>query len=389
MNRLADNALKSITKTPTLVWDIARLKERIQALRSFADETDCRLLYSLKACSVGAVLNEIKDYVAGFSCSSLFESMLANQIAGNRATVHLTTPALIPSEIEDYAKYADFMSLNSLEQYTRFHSALEKRTNCGLRLNPELSQIKDPRYDPCRPNSKLGVPLSRIVCELNETPGRFKSVTGLHIHTACGTKSFNMLEHQVGKLTECLPNLFKQIEWFNLGGGYNFDLIRKRGPFVQTIANIRKYNPVDIYIEPGTAMVRDCAVLVSTVVDLFTSGEQTIAVLDTTLNHMPEVMVYGFKPPVQEAQRDGAYSYTLAGATCLAGDLFGTYQFASPLQIGSRITFRKVGAYTHGQSHWFNGINLPSIHILKESGQLIEERRFSFDDFKQRCAVRP
>lgn len=387
MNRLADIPFESITNTPALVWDLGRLGKRARALASFADETDCQLLYSMKACSVGAVLDVIKDHVAGFSCSSLFESMLAHQIVGNRGTVHLTTPALNPSELEDYARTTNYLALNSLSQFERFHTNLEKGTQCGIRLNPELSQIGDPRYDPCRENSKLGVPITAFIEVINKQPDFLKTVKGIHIHTACGNRTFNVLEQQIAKLSEHVPDLFKQIDWFNLGGGYNFDRVRNRAPFIRALEQIRQHKAVDVFIEPGTAMVRDSAFLLSTVVDLFKSGDQNIAVLDTTLNHMPEAMVYGFKPFITEARGRGQHRYTLAGATCLAGDLFGSYQFTDPLEIGSRVIFGKVGAYTHGQSHWFNGVNLPAIYTIDEAGHVHNEATFTFDDFKRRCAV--
>jgi len=388
MNRLADIPLESITNTPALVWDLKRLDNRTRELQKFAEDLDCQLLYSMKACSIGAVLNVVKNHVNGFSCSSLFETTLAHQIVGNLGKVHLTTPALNPTELNEYIRTTNYISLNSLTQFERFRATLKKGADCGIRVNPELSQLDDPRYDPCRPNSKLGVPITEFIEYANKNASFLKSITGIHIHTACGNRGFDVLEQQVDKLFRRLPDIFRHIDWFNLGGGYNFAKIRNRAPFVRALEQIRHAKPVDVFIEPGTAVVRDSAYLVATVIDLFKSGDQNIAVLDTTLNHMPEIMVYEFPPVVSEAHSGGKHRYTLAGATCLAGDIFGSFPFADPLEIGSRITFAKVGAYTHGQSHWFNGVNLPAIYSMESSGQINLEGSSNFDDFKRRCAVR-
>ncbi len=387
MTRLAKIPFESTINTPALIWDLDRLDKRMQSLKKFALETDCRLLYSMKACSVGTVLDVIKGHIAGFSCSSLYESRLARRMVGSRGSVHLTTPALNPGDMQNYGQYTDYLSLNSLDQFERFHPALKYQTNCGIRINPQLSQVSDLRFDPCRPNSKLGVSLDRFKLALAAEPALIESIGGIQMHTACGNKGFIALRKQVNKMVAELPRMFERIDWFNLGGGYNFDRIRNRDPFIQALAAIRTHNHIDLFIEPGTAAVRNSAFLVSTIVDIFESEEQTIAVLDTTLNHMQEVLVYGFKPHVIEANKDGTHIYTLAGATCLAGDLFGAYRFRRPLAIGDRITFGKVGAYTHGQSHWFNGVNLPAIYSLNSAGTLTLERAFTFDDFKQRCAI--
>ncbi|GAB5501012.1 MAG: hypothetical protein PsegKO_33230 [Pseudohongiellaceae bacterium] len=102
---------------------------------------------------------------------------------------------------------------------------------------------------------------------------------------------------------------------------------------------------------------------------------------------MPEVFEYQFQPDILEEDENGEYSYILEGATCLAGDHFGEYSFAEPLEIGSRITFPDMGAYTMVKAHMFNGINLPSIYELTESGDLILQKQYTYEDFKQRCGA--
>ncbi len=52
----------------------------------------------------------------------------------------------------------------------------------------------------------------------------------------------------------------------------------------------------DIYIEPGKALVRDGGIFVASVVDLIDTNGRTVAVLDTSVNHMPEVLEYSDLP---------------------------------------------------------------------------------------------
>lgn len=186
-------------------------------------------------------------------------------------------------------------------------------------------------------------------------------------------------------IEEALPKLLHQIRWFNLGGGYAFDKIRKTAAFKETTARLRETYDLEFIIEPGTAAVQNAAHVVTRVVDLFRSGSAEIAVLDTSVNHMPEVFAYQFQPPVRGARRDAEYKYILAGATCLAGDIFGSYGFDSPLEVGQRLMIEKAGAYTHGQSHWFNGVNLPTLYTYSKADGLFQERQFTYEDFAQRC----
>jgi carboxynorspermidine decarboxylase len=123
------------------------------------------------------------------------------------------------------------------------------------------------------------------------------------------------------------------------------------------------------------------------VIDLFKSDGKTIAVLNTSVNHLPEVFEYQFEPDVVEHVDHAANKYILAGASCLAGDIFGEYAFHEPLEIGSRVTFANVGAYSLVKAHMFNGINLPSIYVLDQTGRIELIKEFTFDDFANHCGL--
>jgi carboxynorspermidine decarboxylase len=144
---------------------------------------------------------------------------------------------------------------------------------------------------------------------------------------------------------------------------------------------------LDVYIEPGAALVRKAGYLVTTVIDLFRVEGKSIAVLDTTVNHVPEVFEYQFEPDVLGHDDAGAHEYRLAGSSCLAGDLMGDYAFRRPLRIGSRVVLTNVGAYAMVKSHMFNGINLPTIYSVTRAGEIVLRRRFTYEDFVSRFGV--
>ena len=118
--------------------------------------------------------------------------------------------------------------------------------------------------------------------------------------------------------------------------------------------------------------------------DIFSSDGKTIAILDTTVNHWPEVFEYQFEPDVVGHVEGGRYEYIFAGCSCLAGDVFGDYAFEQPLDVGSKVVFTSAGAYSLVKAHMFNGINLPSIYLMNESGELVLTKQFSYQDFASR-----
>ena len=106
--------------------------------------------------------------------------------------------------------------------------------------------------------------------------------------------------------------------------------------------------------------------------------------LDTTVNHLPEVFEYQFEPDVLGHDDEAENEYLLAGCSCLAGDVFGLYGFPDPLKVGSRIVMHNVGAYSMAKAHTFNGINLPSIYSITPEGRLLERRRLTYSNYLSR-----
>lgn len=378
--------LKGI-RTPAFVYDENKLFGILKALNEIHCVSECDILFPLKPFSVVNLLVLIASYMDGLSASSLFEAKLARDILGDHKSVHFTAPGLRPDKVGEIFELCDYISFNSLSQWSRFRDKALNNINCGLRINPELSFVKSNKYNPCRKHSKLGVPLCQLSAILSNGSNILDGIKGLHFHTNCESNNFAHLLKTVKHIDTHIPTLLDRIEWINLGGGYLFDGSRSVAKFEEAVQFLKgKYN-LEIFIEPGKAIVGKAGYIVSSVVDIFESDGKNIAVLDTTVNHMPEVFEYGFKPDVMQESATGQYKYILAGASCLAGDLFGEYLFDEPLEIGSRIIFENMGAYTLVKAHMFNGINLPSIYIYTQDGRLELIKHFTYEDYLSRCGV--
>ncbi len=373
--------------TPAFVYDEAMIVRCSRRLGTIAKNVNCSVLFALKSFAIPEAVGLMVPDVHGFAASSLFEAFLARELLRKSGTVHITTPGLRADEIEAICEVADYLAFNSMSQLERFGKICDGRIEYGLRLNPEHSLLKDKRYNPCRKNSKLGVPLSQMVNLLRLDNDSFRGITGLHFHTNCESTSFLPLLGTVLHIERKLGSLLSEIRWVNLGGGYIFDCDEALDAFYETVNLLRRKYRLEVFIEPGAAIVSKAGYLIGTVLDIFENGSRKIAILDTTVNHMPEVFEYQFSPDVAGHVETGRYKYILAGCTCLAGDLFGEYTFDEPLKVGSRVIFTDMGAYTLVKSHMFNGVNLPTIYALSEHCELILKKQFTYDDFASRCGV--
>lgn len=376
-----------VTHTPAFIYDESVIVTACDRLKTLCRDAGNSRFFPLKCHSLYSSLQLIAEHVDGFAVSSLFEAQLAREILGEGKKVHFTSPGLRDDEIESLLSLCDGIAFNSLFQWARCKGNALGRVTCGLRVNPQLSFVKDPRYNPCRPHSRLGVPLDQLQQVLASEPGVLEGIEGIHFHTNCDAADWSPLLKTVQHLDTHIPRLLQQCLWINLGGGYLLQENTDLSPFRDTVQLLQSKYGLEVIIEPGTAVVRDACYLVAKVVDLFASDGMQIAVLDTTVNHMPEVFEYQFSPDVMGDTENGRHCYTLAGSTCLAGDTFGEYCFDTSLEVGSRITFTGVGAYTFVKAHMFNGVNLPAVYAFTASGALELRKQYDYEDFKNRCGA--
>ena len=364
-------------KTPAFVFDIENLRQDVTGSQEIANAIGGTLLYSIKACSVPRVLSLIADSVAGFSCSSPYEVRLARRFSRANTTVHLTSPGLDQGQVLSAGTDCNYISFNSPSQYSRLAPLLPHRVSCGLRINPETKFVADNRYNPCRQDSKLGTTL-QLALGVLQGDSRLK---GIHVHNNCESTDLRELVSTINILSVELRDVLARLDWINLGGGYLLSHANGVAALLAQVTDLVKRFDLEVFLEPGAAIIRRAGNLVSRVVDILQNGQSSVAILDTTVNHWPEVFEYHFQPDVAEAVDSGPFEYILGGCSCLAGDLFGRYEFAQPLEVGSQITFEEAGAYSFVKSHYFNGITLPTIYMRNQLGHLEMISEFEFEDY--------
>jgi carboxynorspermidine decarboxylase len=367
----------SVYSSPAFVFDETELTQVLENLAALRTQCGCKILYSIKALPLSSILNIAQPFVDGFSVSSLFEARLANEVLNGQGSVHLTTPGIRPDELYELSSLCSHISFNSLTQFQRFSEIAEAQSSIGLRVNPKFSFLQDDRYDPCRPHSKLGVDLEQLSKTI-----RLDQIQGLQVHNVFSATDFNPLIKTVEKLRQHLGAGLAELEWLNLGGGYLLGQIDDYQPLVELVKQLKHDYAVDVFIEPGKAIVGRAGYLVATVLDSFDSDGETLAILDTSINHNPEVFEYQRQPELHEHDAEGGYPAILAGSTCLAGDVFGKYFFNEPLQVGDKVIFKNVGAYSLIKANRFNGYNLPDIY-LSNSFRVKKVKHYDYLEYRQ------
>ena len=368
--------------TPYFLIDEARLLHNLEILREVQEEAGCKILLAQKAFSMFAAYPLLRRFLAGSTASGLYEARLGHEEFGGET--HVFSPAYRQEEFAELLQYADHIVFNTPGQARRFAPiARAAGKQVGLRVNPECStQEGHAIYDPCSPGSRLGT------TRANFDPELLPLLDGLHFHTLCEQDS-DALETTAAAFEERFGEFLPGLSWLNLGGGHHItraDYDRKR--LVRIVKGLRERYGLEIYLEPGEAVVLNAGFLVCSVLDTLHNG-MDIAILDTSAAcHMPDVLEMPYRPPLQNAGLPGEkpFTFRLGGPTCLAGDVIGDYSFDEPLQPGDRLVFKDMALYTMVKTNTFNGMPLPAIVWRSAQGELSLVKRFGYEDFKGRLS---
>ncbi len=369
--------------SPAYLVDERLLKKNLETLNYVQERTGAKILLAQKGFSMHALYPLVGKYLHGVTSSSLFEARLGFEEMGKE--VHVYAPAYMEREFDELLGYTDHIVFNSFDQWNRFKDRVQnagKPISCGIRVNPEYSEIEVPLYDPCYNYSRMGVTLP------NFRPEELDGIEGLHFHTMCEQNS-DTLERTLKVVEEKFGQYLHGMKWLNFGGGHHitrddYDL----ETLIKCILHMKETYNVQIYLEPGEAVALNTGYLVATVLDTMHNG-MDIAILDTSAEcHMPDVLAMPYRPNIIGSGQPGEFPYTyrLGGMTCLAGDIIGDYSFPEPLKYGDKLVFLDMAIYSMVKNHMFNGVNLPAIASYNDEEGLKIIREFEYSDFSGRLS---
>ena len=372
--------------SPCYVMEEKLLRNNLSLIKSVKERAGVNIILAFKAFALWKAFPIVREYIPFSTASSKFEAQLAFEEMGSPA--HTYSPAYTEADFPLILRYSSHVTFNSLSQFHRFYPMVRadgNRVSCGLRINPEYSDVETDLYNPCAPGSRMGVTGDLLGDKLPE------GIEGLHFHTLC-EQGADALDRTLKAFEMKFGRYLKGLKWMNFGGGhhitkegYDIDLLCK------CIERVRDRYGVQVYLEPGEAVALNAGVLVSTVLDVV-RADMPVAILDTSAaTHMPDVLEMPYRPMVIGSGEPGEkrWSCRLAGKSCLAGDVIGEYSFDEPLKAGDRLVFTDMAIYSMVKTTTFNGLRLPSIvRWNPETDETRLVREFGYEDFKYRLGKR-
>lgn len=369
--------------SPCYVLDEQLLRRNLQLISQVRDKSGVEIIMALKGFAMWSAFPVCKEY--GFSyatASSPAEARLAFEELGNKA--HTYAPAYSQSDIDTLIPLSSHITFNSLSMYQQFGAQVRSAgVSCGLRVNPEYSEVTTELYNPCAPGTRLGLTVDKLIDGLPE------GIEGLHFHALCESYSTD-LEKTLAAFEERFGAFIPQLKWVNFGGGH---LMTRKGYDVEHLISLLKAFKqkwgVHVILEPGAAFAWETGYLVASVLDVVENKGIKTAILNVSFTaHMPDCLEMPYKPVILGATEpvEGKPTYRMGGNSCLSGDYMGFWSFDNELKIGDQLVFNDMIHYTMVKTTTFNGVTHPSIGIWNDATGFKLIRSFGYEDYKNRLS---
>ncbi|SYZ81469.1 carboxynorspermidine decarboxylase [Vibrio paracholerae] len=372
--------LKDELKTPYFMIDEAKLIANLEIAKHLKDISGVKMVLALKCFSTWGVFDIIKPYLDGTTSSGPFEVKLGYETFGGET--HAYSVGYSEADVNEVVDICDKMIFNSQSQLAAYRHLVEGKVSLGLRINPGVSYAGQDLANPARQFSRLGVQADHI------DESVFDSIDGVMFHMNCENKDVDAFIGLLDAISERFGRYLDKLDWVSLGGGVFFTWpgydVDKLGAALKGFA---ERHGVQLYLEPGEAIITKTADLVVTVVDIVENGMKTAIVDSATEAHRLDTLIYKEPASVLEACDNGQHEYVIGSCSCLAGDQFCVAKFDEPLQVGQKLHILDSAGYTMVKPNWFNGLKMPSVYCERKNGQIQKINQFGYEDFKRTLSL--
>ena len=358
-------------ETPYYLIDKEKLLSNLRRIQLVRERSGAKVLLALKCFATWSVFDLMRQYMDGTTSSSLNEVKLGREKFGGET--HAYSVAFADYEIDEVVRNADKVIFNSIGQLRRY---VERASSVprGLRLNPQVSSSGFDLADPARPYSRLGE------WDAGKIEQVLASISGFMIHNNCENRNFDVFDRMLNQIETRFGSLLERVQWVSLGGGIHFT--GEQYPLDRFSERLKAFADrygVQVYLEPGEAAVTNSTTLEVSVLDTLFNGKH-LAIVDSSIEaHMLDLLIYREQARIEP--NEGPHQFMVCGKSCLAGDIFGEFSFAAPLQVGDRLSIQNAGGYTMVKKNWFNGVRMPAIVVRELDGSINVQRQFSYADF--------
>ena len=378
--------------TPVYVYSGSKLKENLNGYLSSVREED-KVCYSVKSNSNIHLLELLADLGSGFDVVSGNELRKCLEAGAKPEDIVFSgvgkTEEELALAIKENIFSINIESEEELDRIIKTAKDLEKKAQCMIRINPDISSESHPYIQTGLKTSKFGI-LREGIDSLVEKASKSGLINLKGIASHVGSQIFNkeLIFENLNLLTEIANNLIRQghaLSYIDLGGGLGISYqeekeLKPRRVLEEVISKLEPLN-LNLLLEPGRSISGNTGVLLSKVEYLKKTSDLNFAVIDSGMNDLlrPSLYQAWHNISVVETNNQKELSYEVVGPVCESGDTFGEDRILS-LDEDSILAIHDAGAYGHVMSSNYNSRLRPP-EILVEGQEIkVIRRRETFDD---------
>lgn len=351
--------------TPSYIYDAARIRSQIEALRQFDT-----IRYAQKANSNLAILDLMRRegvVVDAVSVGEMHRARTAGFELDASSDEVVYTADIFDRETLDYvAEHNVHVNCGSPDMIRQYGERVPGR-DITLRINPGFGHGHTRKTNTGGEQSKHGIWHEQIDQCLTLASEYRLNVTGLHMHIGSGT-DFEHLSQVCDAMDRFARRVGKSLQTISAGGGLptpyqagdeTVDLTRYFTLWDKTRKGLAAEfgHPLRLEIEPGRFLVAESGFLIAEIRAVKTMGQNTFYLVDAGFNNLARPIMYGSYHPISICPREErspgpTQPVVVGGPLCESGDIFtqeeGGYVASRDLpaaHVGDWVLIECAGAY--------------------------------------------
>lgn len=326
-----------------------------------------KVYYAVKANPDIEILRFLSEMDIGFEIASEGELELLKSLSVNPERIITSNPVktfkFLVSARDYGIRYYAFDSHTEVEKLARYVP------NCFAYVR--LAVTNEGSEWPL--SKKFGVEIDDAIelLEYARAKGLCPIGVTFHVGSQCNN-AYNW--HSAIEKTRELWDLAKDrgidLKIINIGGGYPIrytkDVVDIQSIEKRISQSIRQKFPegVDVFIEPGRAVVGDAGVFVCTVTGKAVRGNENWLYIDVGVFNGLMESIGGIKYSYVVGSRNPTKKWTIAGPSCDSFDVIDKDVELPEPEVGNRILILSSGAYTISYASEFNGFSIPKSIVI-------------------------
>ena len=377
--------------SPLYVYDAEKIQSQYNRLtKAFSKVDKLRINYAMKALSNVAILQLLKEMVAGLDTVSIQEVLLGLHAGYAPEKIFYTPNGVSLEEIEEVNAMGVQINIDNLSILEQFGAKHPNVPVC-IRINPHVMAGGNTNISVGHIDSKFGISIHQLPHLVRIVENTKMNIVGIHMHTGSDILDIEVFLYAAEILFDAAKN-FKNLEFLDFGSG--FKVPYKKDDIETDIEELgkklsKRFNAfcaeygkeLTLIFEPGKFLVSEAGSFLVKVNVIKQTTSTVFAGVDSGFNHLIRPMLYGSQHQIDNISNPKGKErfYSIVGYICET-DTFANNRRIPEIKEGDILSFRNAGAYCYSMASNYNSRYKPAeVLWMNGKGHLIRAHE-TFED---------